>query len=73
MLPQAAAGHGSLAIVFVCLGIVGVNYVFTLRFFCDNIEIVNRDTGTGIDVTNCMNSHTEICPAVVLFTFLCFL
>lgn len=59
MFPQAAAGHGSLAIVYICLNIVSINDVFTLRPFPANIEIVKHDKGTTIDVANSMNLHAE--------------
>lgn len=73
MFPQAAAEHGSLAIVYICLGIVSIGYVFALRSFPDHIEIVNHDKGTTTDIANCMNSHAEICQGFVLLACLCLL
>lgn len=73
MFPQAAAVHGSLAIVYICLGVVNINDVFTLSSFSAHVEMVNHDKDTTTDIANCMNSHAEICLVFVLLAFLCFL
>lgn len=51
------AGHGSLAVAYICLGVVSINNVFSLKSFPDNMEIVSHGKGTATEVTSSMDSR----------------